>query len=363
VGRRENRQRLSSQAGDIVKRLLALLFCLTFATCSGSGGRLNLFTWSDYLDPKLASEFEKAAGVKLNIDYYDTNEAMLAKLKAGGLGQYDVVIASDYAVEILRRENLLEQIDTSRIPNFRNIDRRFRNLPFDPRNRFSVPYQWGTTGLGVRTDLMKPIRSDLDTWRLVFDSTYAVGPIAMLSDERETIGAALIYLGFSANSTDSTELSRAEQLLKAQQRRVSTYAPLSTARDLLASGDVVVAHNSSGDIQLGRSDAPGMRYVIPREGAIMWTDNMVIPVKAPNPAAAHKFINFILDGTVGGRLSNFTKYATPNSAALPFVDPALRRDSALYPDSTVMHRLQYLHDVGASRRVYDELWSRLRSGG
>ena len=327
------------------------------------GNELNLFTWSDYLDPQLAKEFEQKYGIKLNIDYYDTNEAMLAKLKAGGVGQYDLVIASDYAVEALARDHMLEPLDYAAIPNTRNIDARFRNVPYDPGNTYSIAYQWGTTGLGIRTDLMKPRRKDLDTWRLVFDSTYSVGPIAMLSDERETIGAALMYLGFSPNSTDSTELARAEDLLIRQRSRVLTYAPLANGRDLLASGDVVVAHNSSGDVMLGKADAPGIQYVVPREGAIIWTDNMVIPSQAPHKYAADVFINFILDAHVGARLSDFTNYASPNAAARPFIDAGMLHNSAIYPDSAVLSRLQYLRDLGAARAVYDRLWTRLRAGG
>lgn len=340
-----------------------LIVVLLVAGCARDARTsLNLFTWSDYLDPQIAADFEKAHGVHLNIDYYDTNEAMLAKLKAGGLGQYDVVIASDYAVEIMRRENLLEALDTTALPNRVNIDPRFRSQPADPGNRFSMPYQWGTTGLGVRTDLVKG-NPELDTWRVVFDSSYAVGPMTMLSDERETIGAALIYLGLSPNTTDSTELARAEELLRAQRARVTTYAPLANGRDLLVSGDVVVSHNSSGDVMLGKADAPGIKYFIPREGALIWTDNMVIPAKAPHAATALAFINYMLDAHVGARLSDYTKYATPNAAALPFISASLRNDPSIYPDSARMRRLQYLRDVGAARAQYDRIWSRLRAGG
>ncbi len=347
-----------------MKRLgTLLLLALNVLTACGRRPELNLFTWSDYLDPGLAREFEQSYDLKLNIDYYDTNEAMLAKLQGGGLGQYDVVIASDYAVEALAREHMLEPLDYRMIPNVKNLDTRFRNLPYDTANTFSIAYQWGTTGLGIRTDRLTPRREPLDTWRLVFDSSYSVGAIVMLSDERETIGAALMYLGYSPNTRDSAQLARAEVLLKQQRRRVLTYAPLATGRDLLASGDVTVAHNSSGDVMLGRADAPGIRYVIPREGAIIWTDNMVLPRQAPHREAALRFMNFILDAAVGARLSNFTRYASPNAAARAQIDTMLLKDRAIYPDSVVMSRLHYLRDLGDGRAVYDRIWTRVRSGG
>ena len=196
------------------------------------GAVLNLFIWPDYLDPALVEEFQHQYGVEVSLDYYDTNEAMIAKLQAGGTGQYDLVVASDYAVEVLRRLDLLESLDRSMLPNFRNLDARFLNPAFDPGNVYSVPYQWGTSGLGVRADLVSDTTLIQGSWGLVFDPAQAVGPFAMLNDARETIGAALLYLGHSANSTDPAELAAAEQLLMQQRSRVLTYAPFASARDL-----------------------------------------------------------------------------------------------------------------------------------
>ena len=327
------------------------------------GRELGLFTWPDYMDPRLLRDFEELYGVHVVVDYYDTNEALIAKLRAGGVGQYDVVIASDYAVEILRRSGLLERLDHARIPNIANLDARFTNLPFDPGNEFSVVYQWGTSGLGIRGDLVGDAARALDTWRVVFDSAYEAGPFVMLNDPRETIGAALIYLGYSVNTTDTAQLARAEALLVRQKPRVLTYAPFATARDLLASGDVAVAHNYSGDVLMARAEVPSIRFEIPREGAIIWTDNLTIPAGAPNRYAAEVFINYLLDGEIGARLSNFTRYASPNAAALPKIDPALRADRSIYPDTATLERLQILRDVGDARRIYDRIWTRLRAGG
>lgn len=326
------------------------------------GDRLHIFIWPDYLDPELVEEFERTYGVRVVIDYYDNNEALIAKLKAGGIGQYDLAVASDYAVEVLKEQNLLQPLDTTTLPNLVNLDPRFRSLPFDAENRYSVAYQWGTSGLGVRTDRVRDPDRVLASWKLVFDPAHALGPFAMLNDPRETIGAALLYLGYSANSTDERELAEAERLLLAQRPRVLTYAPFATARDLLASGDVVVSHNYSGDVLMAQAEVPAIRYLIPQEGAIVWTDNLVIPAGAPHRYTAEVFINFLLDARIGARLSNFTRYATPNAAALPFVDPELRADRAVYPDSALLDRLEFLRDVGPARVVYDRIWTRLRAG-
>jgi spermidine/putrescine transport system substrate-binding protein len=325
------------------------------------GEQLNLFIWPDYMDPELIEEFEAAYGVTVAIDYYDTNEAMIAKLQAGGTGQYDLVVASDYAVEVLRGESLLEPLDHALLPNLGNLAARFRDAPFDPGNVYTAMYQWGTSGLGIRSDLVEGGEPEA-SWRLVFDPAAQAGPFTMLNDPRETIGAALIYLGHSANSTDTEELAEAERLLVAQRDRVLTYAPFASARDLLASGDAVVAHNFSGDILMVAGEVPAVRYVIPSEGSVVWTDNLAVPAGAPNPRLAHAFINFILDAEVGARLSNWTRYASPNEAAMASLDPELLADPAVYPDSAVMARLEFLRDLGPARAEYDRIWTRLRTG-
>jgi spermidine/putrescine transport system substrate-binding protein len=286
---------------------------------------------------------------------------MIAKLQAGGTGQYDLVVASDYAVEVLRAESLLSPLDHALLPNLGNLATRFRDAPFDPGNAYTAMYQWGTSGLGIRTDLVEGGEPEA-SWRLVFDPAAQVGPFTMLNDPRETIGAALIYLGHSANSADPGELAEAERLLVAQRDRVLTYAPFASARDLLASGDAVVAHNFSGDILLVADEVPDVRYVIPSEGSVVWTDNLAVPAGAPNPRLAHAFINFILDAGVGARLSNWTRYASPNEAARADIDPELLADPAVYPDSAVMARLEYLRDLGPARAEYDRIWTRLRTG-
>lgn len=326
---------------------------------------LRLFIWPDYMDPELLDEFRSVYGVRVVTDYYDTNEALVAKLQAGGRGQYDVIIASDYAVEVLRGQEFLQPLDHELLPNMANLEDRFRDMLFDPGNRYTATYQWGTSGLGIRADQLGDRAADIQalaTWRTVFEPDAQPGPFVMLADPRETIGAALIYLGHSPNSTDPAILAQAEELLVSQRGRLLTYAPFATGRDLLASGDVLVAHNYSGDVLMAQDDVPGIRYLIPREGAILWTDNLAVPARAPSAYTAHVFINFVLDAEVGGRLSNFTRYASPNSAAWPFIDDALRNDPAVYPDDDVMQRLEVLRDVGEARATYDRIWTRLRAG-
>jgi spermidine/putrescine transport system substrate-binding protein len=364
-----------------VKRIYAVVLTACLAGCAGGksalppvieayglrvprdslASRLYVFNFTDYLAPVLAERFEREYGVKVVVDFYDHTDAMIAKLLAGGIGQYDLVVASDYAVSVLRTRDLLEPLDRALLPNLANLDTTFRGLPFDPENAYSACYQWGTTGLGIRTDRVAGDRP-LDTWRLVFDPTDAVGPFTMLDEPREVIGAALKYLGYSANTVDTLELARAESLLSMQRGRVLAYASATGGRDLLAAGDALVAQGYSGDMTTARAEIPAVRYVIPREGSTIWTDNMVVPVRARSRYTAGVFINFVLDARNGADLTNYTRFASPNRAALPYVDSALTADPAVFPPPAARARLEVLRDLGAATRLYDAVWTRVMAG-
>jgi spermidine/putrescine transport system substrate-binding protein len=327
------------------------------------GKTLHIFNFPDYLNRELIEQFEKTYGVDIIQDYYDTNEVLIAKLQAGGAGQYDIIVASDFAVSILMKKNALEPLEKNNIPNIKNLDERFRDLPFDPGNRYSVCYTWGTTGFGIRTDLIDAKDKDkkIDTWKVLFDPAYQLGPFVMLDDPRETIGAALKYLGYSVNTVDEKELQEAGQLLIAQKKRILAYTSLTTGRDLLISGDVVVCHNFSGDIFMAKEEKDSIDYVVPEEGAVIWTDNVAIPVRAPHKYTAEVFINYMLDARIGAKLTNFTHYASPNRAALPYIDPGIRDNPGIFPPGETIRNLEFLRDVGEAARLYDAVWTRVKA--
>jgi spermidine/putrescine transport system substrate-binding protein len=326
------------------------------------GRELRVLTWPEYIDPALVTEFERTYDVTVVLDVYDAVETMLSKVEAASERQYDLVITTDYGIEQMIRKELLDTLDHSHLPNLGNLADRFRTLYLDPGNRYVVTYLWGTTGLGIRADLVGTDVDSLATWRTVFRGRNAVRPMVMLDEERETIGAALLYLGYSVNSTSKAELDRAADLLLEQQPFLLSYVNYTYGRELLATGDVAVSHNYSGDVMAMVKRSPNIRYVIPREGAVMWTDNMAIPAGAPNKYAAELFINFLLDAEKGAQLANWAHYATPNQAAEPHLDPALLSDKALYPDSTVARKLEFLRDLGPAQPLYDAVWARVKGG-
>jgi spermidine/putrescine-binding protein len=320
---------------------------------------LHVYNWSEYIDPEIYTDFEEEFGVKVIEDTFASNEDLLAKMQAGATG-YDLIVPSDYMVAIMIELDLLAELNYDNIPNFTNINDTFKDPPYDPGNKYSVPYQWGTTGIGYDTEVMA---EPPDSWAYLFDpavaSAYA-GKISMLNDSREALGAALKYLGYSLNTTDEGELAEAKQLLIEQKPWVATYDS-EGYEDLLAAGELVMAHGWSGDFFMAAVEAEQIYYAIPKEGAVIWTDNLAIPKTAPSQYTAEVFINYLLRPEVGAKISNYTWYASPNKAAEEFMDAEILEDPAIYPPDEVMEKLEFIRDVGEATALYDRIWTEIKS--
>jgi spermidine/putrescine transport system substrate-binding protein len=325
--------------------------------------QLRLLNFPDYLDPGLIGEFREQYGVRIVQDFFDTNEGMMARLRAGGAGAFDLIVGSDYAVGILIADGILEPLDPDLLPNRRHLHPRFTGLPYDAENRFSVPYQWGTTGIGVRTDRARGAAEQWATWGVLFDPAQEVGRFALLDDARESIGAALLYLGHSVNTTDPEALEAAEALLAQTRERAAAFTPATTGRDLLVAGELDLSHNHSGDIGVAMEERGDVVYLIPREGAVMWADNLLIPAGSRAAYTAHVFMNFILDPANGARLTNFTRYASPNADAWGGLDAELREAMEEVLEGEGLDRLEFIEDQGEGRRAFDRLWTRVKAGG
>jgi spermidine/putrescine transport system substrate-binding protein len=326
------------------------------------GTTLRLFNFPEYLDEGLARQFSDLYGIEIVQDFFDTNEAMIARLRAGGSGQFDLVVASDYAVQILREAGLLQPLASALLPNRVNLHSGFLGLPYDPDNLHSVPYQWGTTGIGVRRDRATGTADSWADWGVLFDPERQVGRFTLLDDPRETIGAALLSLGHSVNTTDDARLAEAEALLASATDRAVAFTAASTGRDLLIAGEVDVSHNHSGEIAAARDEVGGVSYVVPRQGGIIWTDNLVIPYGAAQAYSAHVLINFLLDAENGARLTEALRYASPNAAAWEHFDAELKAEHEALTAEGALSRLEFIRDVGPDRRKYDEIWTRIRAG-
>lgn len=321
--------------------------------------QLQLFNWPEYMDPAIVADFEKEFECKVVQSTYKDNEDLLAKLEAGGVTRYDVVVPSDYMVSTLIRKGLLAPLRPENIPNLSNLEVRFSSPGFDPGNRYTAAYIWGTTGLFVR----EPAGTAFpETWKLVLDPAQQPGPFLLMDSMREMMSPALRVLGYSINSTQPAEIAAARDLLRDAARRASGWADGVTATDQVVGGQVVAAVVYNGDALKDLTQHKELRYFVPREGGEAWVDNMAIPAGAPHRDLAEQFINYVLDGRVGGRLANFNRGATPNRLAKPWVRPEDLENRAIYPGREQLEKLEFLADLGPSLKLYEDAWKVVKGG-
>jgi len=341
------------------KRLMCIAVAvLLAATARAEKNKLNIFIWSEYIDPKIIEQFSKENDCKVNVDLYEDNESMMAKLQGGGTSLYDISVPSDYIIPALIKNGLLAPLRKENIPNMKNLDPKFANREYDPGNKYTAPYQWGTVGLYVRK---KPGETIDETWGLIFDPKKSIGSFLIMDDARASIGAALKYKGYSLNSTDKKQLREARDLLiQAKARSLGFEGGVGVKNKILAKVcRAGVVYN--GDAVRGMKEDAETVFFVPREGSEIWLDSMVIPSKAPNRDMAEKFINYILEAKIGAQLSNFNQYPTPNLAAREFINPADLKNIAIYPSAEQMKVLEFVKDLGAKTGWYDELWTSIKS--
>jgi spermidine/putrescine-binding protein len=336
-------------------------------------GDLNLYNWTEYIPTGSVAEeaevtdllavFEEEFGVNVVLTEYDSNETMLAQIEAG-VG-YDLVVPSDYMVSIMKDAGLLVKLNQSAIPNMSNIADEFTALPYDSGNQYSAPYQWGTTGIGYKYGSIDDENGV--SWGVIFDPDQAdvnTGFISLLDDERETMGAALIYLGYSINTLDEAEVDEAADLISATRVRLAAFNS-SGYWDLLTAGETVVSQGWNGDFLFAYDEAStddydayeDFGYAIPTEGAAAWVDTIAIPSTVEHPCSAHAFINFLLDPFYGAELTNYNYYASPNAAAEEFIWEEILTWDAIYPPPEVVARLEFFEDLGDFGTYYADAYS------
>ncbi|OHB85960.1 MAG: polyamine ABC transporter substrate-binding protein [Planctomycetes bacterium RBG_19FT_COMBO_48_8] len=331
---------------------------LLISGCREKKDRLHIFIWSEYLDPTVVADFEKQFDCDVIIDYYEDTDSMLAKMAAGGDSIFDIVVPSNADIPILIHRGFLSPIHREQIPNLKNIDPQFEKTTCNPGYRYGVPYQWGTTGLYVRKAKNQTID---ETWGLIFDPEKQPGPFILLEDMRTCFGAALKYKGYSMNTTNPKELSEVSDLLIDAKKRSLGFEGTIGCRNRVLSNAATMAIVYSGDAVRGILQDSETYYFLPCEGGIIWHDILSIPAKAPHPELAERFLNFILDPKIGARIANYTQMATPNKASMAFINPADRDNTAIYPPSEIVSRLEYINDLGEYNKLYDELWTKIKS--
>lgn len=303
----------------------------------------------------MLTDFEKEYGIKVNYDYFATNEEMYVKLKSGGT-DYDVLFPSDYMIARLIKEDMLHKLDFNNIPNIEHIDDRFKNLDYDPNNEYSVPYMWGTVGIAYNTTM---VDEPVDSWNILWDPKYE-GNILMMDSQRDSIAVALKKLGYSLNSRNEAELEQAKEELIKQKPLVLSYVG-DEVKDKMIGGEAALAVVYSGEVIAIRWENPDIAYSIPKEGSNLWFDAMVIPKTSQNKEAAEKFIDFMTRPEIAVRNAEYVGYSIPNTTAIEMLDEELRNDEVAYPDLDSLDNCEVFEDVSDVIEVYNRIWDQVKA--
>lgn len=342
----------------IVKVFLALfLFVFTPQIVKAQDDKtIYFFNWGDYIEPSILSDFEKETGYKVIYETYDANEAMLTKVRTGG-ANYDIVGPSDYMVEAMGEEGLLQELDHSKLPNLKTLNNKLLNQPFDPGNRYSVPYFWGTMGIIYNKAVLG--EGAIKNWEDLWQPEYK--DMIMITDSaREVIGLGLMVSGYSLNETDSNRLQEAADKMKELTPNIAAYLA-DEIRSYLSSGEKPIAVSFSGlaasVLEDGTEHSENIEYVVPETGSNIWFDNLAIPANAKNPEGAHVLINYLMRPDVMAKNAEYIGYATPSREALKLMDEEVVSNKAFYPSDEVIERCEIFRDIGKDKLIeYNDLF-------
>ena len=347
----------------------------TAADKSGGAKVLNLYIWSDYLAPNTLADFEKQYGIKVHAAYFDTNETLETKLLAGNSG-FDVVVPTASYFERQIKAGAFLSLDKSKLPNLQNMDAQLMGkvAQHDPGNAHGIIYMWGTNGLGYNEKMVKALMPDapLDSWRLIFDPAVAAKiakcGISLLDSPAEMLRAVYSYMGKDPNSQNADDLLQAEAVLAKIRPYIRNFSS-SEYIEALANGDLCVSVGYNGDVMQARDRAKEagkgieIKYMVPKEGSILWFDMLAVPKDAPDPDSAYAFLNYMMTPQVIADVSNFKRYANANSASQPMVLPAVKDDPGIYPPLDQRQKLAVqLADSPEQTRAITRVWQKFKTG-
>ena len=362
---------IKKSASFIIAVTLILLTFAPVSVCAAAkdyshlrGTEINVYNWGEYISDgaegsmDVNKKFEEETGIKVNYTTFDSNENMYNKIKGGG-ANYDIVIPSDYMIQRMIAEGLLEKINFDNIPNYVNILDEYKNLYFDPQNEYSVPYNVGMVGLIYNT---KVVEGTPDSWNLMWDEKYS-GQILMFNNSRDAFGIAQCLLGIDLNTSDSNEWHLAYDKLKEQKPRVSSYV-MDDVYNKMESGDAAIAAYYAGDYLTMKANNPDLAFVYPKEGVNIFVDSACIPVGCQNKEGAELYINFLLREDVALANAEYICYATPNKAVRESDEYSLKDEKILYPEEADMPKTQYYHNLPEGLlTLMTSLWDNLKIEG
>lgn len=333
--------------------LLAAVLVFLFASCGDDREVVKVYNWGDYIAPGVIDKFEEETGMRVIYEMFETNEDMYTKIKNSN-NSYDVIIPSDYMIERMIAEGMLAEIDAGSITNYGNIDDEYKNLSFDPENKYSVPYTWGTVGILYNKTMVNEAPT---SWGALWDEQYKDN-IIMMNSQRDAIGITLKYLGHSLNELDPAILEEAKQKLIDQSPLVLTWV-VDEVKDKMIGGEAALALVYAGDAVYCKGENPDLEYVIPSEGSNIFFDSMCIPANCENKAGAEKFINFMCRPDIAAENAGYIGYSSPSTPARELMGEE-GQDPTAYPDVT-KYDLEIFSSLGDKTKIYDELWTEIKT--
>ncbi len=326
---------------------------LLFSSCGDDRETIKVYNWGDYIAPGVIDQFEEETGIRVIYEMFETNEDMYTKIK-NSYNSYDVIIPSDYMIERMIAEGLLSELDTAALSNYANIDDEYKNLSFDPENKYSVPYTWGTVGILYNKTMVSEAPT---SWGALWDEQYKDN-IIMMNSQRDAIGITLKYLGYSLNELDPAALEAAKQKLIDQSPLVLTWV-VDEVKDKMIGGEAALALVYAGDAVYCKGYNEDLEYVIPKEGSNIFFDSMCIPANCENKAGAEKFIDFMCRADIAAKNAEYIGYSSPSTPARELMGEA-GSDPTAYPDVT-KHNLEIFSSLGDKTKIYDELWTEIKT--
>ncbi|WP_290765002.1 spermidine/putrescine ABC transporter substrate-binding protein [Fibrobacter sp. UBA4297] len=334
---------------------IAITVCIQKQGDAKSTKNLTVMIYSEYIDPVLLEDFRNKTGYKVELELYEAQEEMIAKLITADSGKYDVIIASDVVIPQMVHLGLIAPIDTNKIPNHVNVAPQFLGQAYDPTNTYSLPYLWGTTGILFHGNKMHP---DSVSYSLLFDAKNTQGKFSLLNESRSMLSMALQANGYDANSSKPEELNKAvDCILQAKKDpHFAGFDGSDIGKDKIISDELWAAIVFSGEAMDAIDKDSSLQYVIPTEGSFMWVDAMTLSSKAKNIEGAYAFMNYILDAKIGAKLAKSINYATPNKASLEIIDNDFKNNRVINPNKQEINRMVFLTDLGDAEKYFDEAW-------
>lgn len=318
---------------------------------------VNIYGWSNEIPPASIHEFEEETGIKVNISTYENNEVMYSKLRANKASGYDLIMPSSYFVDRMRRQNMLEKIDKSKLPNWKNINPDLLNPAYDPNSQYSMPFIWGVTGMIINTQY-HPAGSIVkwaDLWRPEYKNQ-----LLMLDDTREMFSMALLSLGYSANDQDPEHIKQAFEHLQALMQNVRVFASDAVA-SILIDDDATIGMAWNGDAYKASTENNNIQFVYPKEGFVIWVDTFAMPTNAPHKAEAYAFLNFILRPTSGKAVAEYTTFPVANVEGQKLLPAATRNNPTIYPPKSVLKHGTFQTDLrDDTLALYEQYWEKLK---